>query len=104
MVKAYINYPNPHIMLHWDLTCSSIEQQHKEGQRTIHLDINSLSSELRLFSDKYYHFGADALINDMWLEVDFGDTSFEHAVVEYIRKLLAEHYSPFGRVVIEEHC
>lgn len=104
MVKAYINYPNPHIMLHWDVTCSTIGQQHKEGQRTIYLDIDSLSPELKRFADKYYRFGAEPLTNDMWLEVGFDDPSFESAVVEYIRKLLAEHYSPFGRVVLEEHC
>lgn len=104
MVKAYINYPNPHITLHWDSMCSTIGQHRKEGQRNIYLDINTLSPELKRFADKYYRFGSEPLTNDMWLEVDFSDHSFECAVVEYIRKLLAGHYSPFGRTILEEHC
>ncbi len=104
MIKAYINYPNTHISLHWDVTCSTIEQHQKEGQRTIPLDIDSLSQELKRFAEKYYRFGSDPRNNDMYLEVDFGDPSFERAVVEYIRKLLSKHYSPFSRVVLEDHC
>ena len=55
MVKAYINYPDPHISLHWDLMCSSIGQQRKEGQRTIHLDLDFLSPDLLIVYNNFYN-------------------------------------------------
>jgi hypothetical protein len=53
---------------------------------------------------KRYQFGAHREINDMWLEVDFRDTTYALAVIENICKLLAEHYNPFKRVKIDKHC
>jgi hypothetical protein len=53
---------------------------------------------------KRYQFGAHRGINDMWLEIDFRDTTHALAVIENIRKLLAEHYVPFRRVAIDKHC
>lgn len=104
MLKAYINYPNPHVTIHDDAGCAAIRQQHKEGQRLVRLDISSLSTELKRFKANDYRFGSTAETNDMWLEVDFADPAFERAVVEYVRKLLAEHYTPFGQVGVEQHC
>jgi len=104
MLKAYINYPNPHITIHGDAGCADIRKQHKEGQRLVRLDVASLSTELKRFKAKDYRFGSAAGTNDMWLEVDFADHAFERAIVEYVRKLLAEHYTPFGQVGVEQHC
>jgi hypothetical protein len=104
MLKAYINYPNPHIKIHGDAGCADIRKQHKEGQRLVRLDIASLSTELNRFKTKYYSFGSAAVTNDMWLEADFADPAFERAVVEYVRKLLAENYTPFGQIGVEQHC
>ena len=32
MLKAYINYPNPHVTIHANAECSRIQQQHKQEQ------------------------------------------------------------------------
>jgi len=104
MVKAYINYPDPHITLHNDVACTNIGQHHKKGQRIVQLDIASLSIELKRFKSKHYRFGSDPQTNDMLLEVDFSDQDFERAVVEYIKRLLTRHYAPFGRDDIKQHC
>jgi len=105
MTKAYINYPNQaHFTFHNDVACTTIGQHHKKGQRIVQLDITSLSIELKRFKSKHYRFGSDAKINDMLLEVDFSDQDFEHAVVEYIKRLLERHYPPFGRDDIKQHC
>jgi hypothetical protein len=104
MIKAYINYPNPHITLHKNPECSTVGQQHKEGQRIISLDIGSLSSELSRFKANHYKFGSDAKTNDMRLDINFADYDFERAVVEYIKKLLSQHYMPFCRAKIIQHC
>lgn len=104
MMKAYINYPNPHVTIHAKVGCATIQQQHKKGQRVVRLDIGTLSRELNRFAMKEHRFGAQAETNDMWLEVNLGDTTFERAVVEYVKTLLAQHYTPFARIKIDEHC
>lgn len=104
MIAVYINYPNPHITIHASSTCGNVQQQHKEGQRKVVLNTTTLSLELERFENKFYKFGADQSTNDMWLAVDFSDAGFERAVVEYIRRVLARSYSPFGRVSVSEHC
>jgi hypothetical protein len=104
MLLAYINYPNPHVTIHANLTCSSVKKHDKENQRVVHLKVSSLSRELGNFEKKEYQFGATPEINDMWLKVDFDDFEFERAVVEYVRKILSRHYTPFARVKIKQHC
>ncbi len=104
MIRAYINYPNPHITIHADTSCGNVHQQHKQNQRVISIDQASLTSELKHFSDKDYRFGSQAEINDMWLIIDLEDDTFERAVVEHILKFLSKHYSPFERVAVDEHC
>jgi len=105
MIIAYINYPReePHITLHNDVTCTTIGQHHKKGQRIVQLGIASLSIELNRFKSKHYRFASDSRNNDMLLEVDFSDQDFEHAVVEYIKRLLTKHYGRFGRYDIKQH-
>jgi hypothetical protein len=103
MVHAYINYPNPHIAIHRSSGCGCIQQQHKEGQRVVKLNQATFSSEIQKFIEKHYRFASEQGTNDMWLEVDFDDTDFEVQVIEYLRKILVRHYSPFGRIKAEKH-
>jgi hypothetical protein len=104
MLKVYINYPNPHITVHSDGECPRIQQQHKQRQRIVRLDVATLSAELKRFMAKNYRFGSAPDTNDMWLDVDLGDPVFERAVVEFVQKLLAQHYDPFGRIKVDQHC
>ena len=43
-------------------------------------------------------------MNDMWLLVDLNDDSAEVKEVEDVRKHLASHHTPFGRVKVDVHC
>lgn len=104
MLRAYINYPNPHVTIHENTHCASVQQQRKRGQRVVRLDIGSLSRELNHFVAKDYQFGAQSETNDMWLELNFGNNTFEKALVEYVRTLLAQHYKPFARAKVDGHC
>ena len=90
-------------MIHANENCGHFRQQHKSGQIVI-LNTSSLSAEIKQFAEKAYRFSAQAEVNDIWLEIDFNDSEFERAVVAHIRKILAEHYTPFSRVHVEEHC
>ena len=33
MLKAYINYPDPHVTAHFNLSCGNIQSQNKPNQR-----------------------------------------------------------------------
>ncbi len=104
MRVAYVNYPNPHVTIHGDDGCATIQQQHKKGQWIVHLNVRTISTELTRFSEKHYRFWADSESNDLWIYADFGDAAFERVLIEHIRSVLASHYSPFGRVRTTQHC
>jgi hypothetical protein len=103
MLSAYINYPNSAVSVHADQDCANIRLQRKPDQRVVKLNANTLSVELAKFGAKAYRFASEQQANDMWITVEFGDFAFELAVVEYVRSLLARHYSPF-KVKISQHC
>jgi len=103
MLKAYINYPNPHVTAHFDPTCGMIQSQSKEDQRYIQLDIETLSAELLKFNTKEHRFGTFPH-NDMWVEIDFMDRDFELAILRYICKILEQRYQPFESLVPNIHC
>jgi hypothetical protein len=104
MIKAYINYPNPHIMAHFEPDCSNIQKQQKPRQRTVRIDIATISKELGKFRGRAYRFAATSEQNDMWLEIDFSDADFEWAVLGCVHRLLSKHYTPFGKVSPMRHC
>ncbi len=104
MLKAYVNYPNPKVSVHHDPSCGQIQKMAKPGQRLIRIDSKTISVELQHFTSKKYTFTANPAGNDMWLEIDFGDPSFEAAVLGYLHRLIGKHYSPFAKVDLEEHC
>jgi hypothetical protein len=104
MLKAYINYPNPHISVHGDPTCSEIRKQQKSSQREVRIDVNTISNELEKFVAEDFRFGASAALNDMWLAIDFGDPQFELAVVKYIQREVGKHYKPLAGAKLETHC
>ncbi len=104
MIHAYINYPNTQMTKHRDSGCSNIRQSNKAKQRVSHIDLHRLSSELVKFADKSYEFASTPAQNDIWLEIDLSDISFETAVAEYILKLISRHYAPMRRVKPTTHC
>ncbi|MEW5869054.1 MAG: hypothetical protein AB1894_07245 [Chloroflexota bacterium] len=104
MIQVYINYPVPHVTVHGDPGCGSIQAQHKPGQRYCRINVATIATELQNFRDKQYVFAANPERNDMWLEVDFHNREFEMAVVEYVCHLLGTHYGPFVGVKPKMYC
>lgn len=104
MLKAYVNYPNPHITAHRDLSCGSIQKMRKPDQRYVRIYIATISAELKRFSNKEYTFAAHSGANDMWIEIDFDDPDFETAVLEHIRRSTGRYYSPFSNIAVDYHC
>lgn len=104
MLKAYINYPNPHVTVHFDLNCGSIQAQQKYEQLYRYINIATISNELQNFQNKKYVFAANPEHNDMWLEIDFRDREFELAVLNYICNLIGTHYRPLAGIKPGIHC
>jgi hypothetical protein len=104
MMKAYINYPNPHVTAHFDPGCSVIRAQHKLKQRYSRITVETISEELQKFQEKLYPFAASQEINDMWLEIDFDDRDFELAVLNMICKMLGTYYRPLTGIIPSIHC
>ncbi len=104
MLLAYINYPVPHVTIHNDPTCASIQSHAKPNQRYCRINLSTISFELQNFHMKKYTFASNAEHNDMWLEIDFQDTEFEQAVVDYICRILQRHYKRFTSVKTIHHC
>ena len=104
MIKAYINYPQPHVTLHYDPGCGSIQSHRKLEQRRLRIDIANLSTRLQEFERRDYRFTATPEGNDMWLEVDFQDADFELAVIHHLCQLLAPHYTPIAAIPQNRHC
>jgi len=104
MTIVFVNYPNAYMMVHNDVNCNSIQQHSKKGQRYIRIDMGNISAELQRFSHGHYTFAANPSENDMWLEIDFNDSTFEHAISEHIRFLLGNRYSPFANISLSSHC
>ena len=76
----------------------------KPGQRNVALNAGSIGVELHTFSSKQYSFAASASLNDLWLSVDFGDATFEDAVVAFVQRLIGQHYKPLAGAAIQRHC
>ena len=103
MIAAYFNYPNSRITIHHDSSCSAIRQAHKEGQRYVRIDVNTIGTELKRFNNNY-SFGSTSDNNDMWVIVDFSDQRFERELISYIKRVLGVRYKPFHASSPEVHC
>jgi hypothetical protein len=104
MLKAYINYPNPHITVHIDPNCAHIQAHHKPNQRYCRINLVTISTELQNFQNKKYTFAANPEHNDIWIEIDFQNQAFELAVLEYVCLLLGKHYKPLAGLKPARHC
>ena len=104
MLKAYFNYPTGRTTIHRNSKCGSIQVMNKPNQRVCRIDTHSVSIELQKFNDKEYKFQSTASLNDMWLEIDFQDETFEMAVLHHIHRVLGKQYKRFRDGKPVTHC
>jgi hypothetical protein len=105
MIKVYINYPNPEISIHGDTECKRIQVHHHEDtQRVFNVNLQSLSEVLLMFRRNEYKFASEAGDNDMYLFIDLGNRAFEDALVDYVKVLIQNRYTPFQNVDPIPHC
>ena len=104
MIRVYINYPNPHIAIHQDLSCGNIMQSRKKNQRHRDVDAGNRDRILTRFRMKDYRFASSSEFNDMWLDVDLENAAAEKAFVNNVKAELSRHYKPFARAEVIDHC
>ena len=104
MLRVYINYPNPRIVVHSNPDCLSVQKRHKANQRFIRIELANLSNELEKFANGRYSFRSNTDSNDLWLEIELNNMSFEYALVNYVQVLLSKQHRPFSKVEVLEHC
>jgi len=97
MIKVYINYPNSDFSIYEiDLNHSNIQKNKKQNQRKLIIDSSNFTEEILTFNTKY-KFSANDAENDMWLDIDTGDSIFDKNIAFEILKQLAMIYVPFQK-------
>ena len=103
-MKVYLNYPNPHISIHRDPSCSEVQKNRKEGQRVLHVSRANWDQTVADFGRKKYRFASIREFNDMWLEVSMDSEGEVLRLVKEVHAALGGHYRPFARAEVIVHC
>ena len=102
-MKAYINYPNPHFMVHWNDACPEVQKHQREHQRVVRITGHSIETALSPFIARKVTFSAKAGQNDMWLDISLPSPKHEEALVFVIQAILGNRYAPLAEASIESH-
>lgn len=100
MIAVYYNYPNSGFTIHENCSVEKCQTHKKVKQRVLCIKKANLLENLKDFYNQKYRFGSVQELNDMWLEIDFGDNTLEIAIAECILFLLGKQYKPFRDIVI----
>lgn len=97
MLRVFVDADEKRMTIHRRETCERVDK--KANHDTLTLDTESMSSALRTLRGG--HFDGKSF----WLNIDFNDPVFEHAVVDHVRTILAPDNKAFsyGRT-IGWHC
>ena len=104
MIKAYIDASGARVTIHNNPNCGSAQVKINQDQRTVLLNTDTLSRELRRFRRNEYRFVAEAGMSDLWLILDFQDGEFENALVNYLARLVGKEYKTAGNWDVQVHC
>lgn len=100
MIAVYYNYPNNGFTIHKNCSVLECQTHGKTDQRVLYINIDTTSERLKNFQSQEHKFRSVQELNDMWLEIDFGNNTFEIAIAEYILFLLGTQYKPFHNVML----
>lgn len=103
-MRAYINYPNPHITIHRDPHCAEFHKNRKTDQRTITVNLQTIKKVLTDFIEEKYRFAAEKSLNDLWLDITLDSPEQETGLVFIIQALIGLRYAPIKNAQVIEHC
>ncbi len=104
MIKAYIDYREPSVIVHLMPNCADTKVGSDKKIRHVLLNEDSLSKELAGFRDNKYRFAAESGLHDMWLILDLQDSEFEMALVSHLKRILGLMYGPLRSCELRVHC
>jgi len=101
---VYINYPNPHLTIHKNISCPQIQMHQKSGQRIVKISPATLNNVLSQFLNNAYDFRAEPELNDLWLDISLSTREQEVGFVHVIQAILGQRYRPLSDAPISTHC
>jgi len=104
MKKAYINAADARVTVHHNPNCSSARIKINQDQRTVLLNTDTLSRELRQFRNNEYRLAPGAGNNDIWVLIDFQDAEFEDALASYLTRLVGQGDKTSKNWELKVHC
>ena len=102
-MMVYINYPNPRFRIHHNSECRFVTRE-RGNRRLVEVTSKNLREVLERFIDHKITFGADRMINDLWLNISLRTSKHEESLVYIIQEILGERYAPFRGIPIVVHC
>lgn len=103
-MQVYINYPNPHITIHKNVSCRQIQMHQKDEQRHISVRKENLKSVLSKFINEDYEFKAEKQFNDLWLDISLDTYEQEIGFVHTLQAIIGQRYKPLSNAPISIHC
>jgi hypothetical protein len=104
MKKAYINATDARVTVHNNPNCDAARIKINQDQRTVLLNTDTLSRELRRFRNNEYRFAPGAGENDIWVMLDFQDPAFEDALARYLERLVGQGQKTSRNWELKVHC
>ena len=104
MIKAYLNATDARVTVHNNPNCDSAHIKMNQDQRTVLLNTDTLSRELRRFRNNEYRFMTKAGMNDIWLILDFQDAEYENALASYLKRLVGQGLRTTANWELQVHC
>jgi len=103
-MKAYINYPQPHITIHRSADCAEFQKQHKSNQRFLVVNASNIKQVLMDFANDKYRFGPSQKYNDLWLDISLETPNHEEGFVYVIHSIVSVRYTRFQNAPFNYHC
>lgn len=88
MIHAYVKYPQPHLTIHHESSCSMIRMHNRSGKRYRRVDSDNLGQFLTELVRREIPFAAQPGLNDIWLEIALDTTEQELALVHIFQPLI----------------
>src|SRR5579885_1945337 len=73
----------------------------KPGRRVVVITAETFSEAIALFRDDTFRFSPSPENDDVWLEIDFQDETFERCVAEYIVRSVGQTIEVAGACLLE---
>jgi hypothetical protein len=104
MIKVYIDAANARVTVHNNPNCAAAKIKINQDQRTVLVNTDSLSRELRHFRSNEYQLASSPNHNDIWCIIDVQDSEFENAIARHVMRLVGLGLKTTANWELLTHC